>query len=152
VEGIDQFASEVFNVTDVEVLSAAKPRIKEIVQVSQDVNDRRPTRQRSVAEMTQLTAFHVVGDQGRGNIRQAFFQANIGSHVIPIRWQSRNPSAVGRIGGSPPRIRWPPILMVNPGSALVNEPINRFDHVDYRTQSFSEAESVPENEHQPQTV
>ncbi len=64
VQAVDEFAGEILDVADVQILSAAETGKEQLVEIGQDINDGGAAGQRLVTEMADLVAIDVSRDQG----------------------------------------------------------------------------------------
>ena len=85
VQAVDQVADVVFDVADVQVLPAPVAGIEDVHQVGEDVDDGFAAGQRLVAEVVDVPALGVGGDQRLGDLGQTFLQANVGGHADTSR-------------------------------------------------------------------
>src|SRR5438067_2033739 len=80
VQAIDQVAHVIFNVADVQVLPAGVTGVNDVHQIGKDIDNGVATGQGPVAEVIDPAIVGVGGNEGFGNFRKGFLEADVGGH------------------------------------------------------------------------
>lgn len=81
VQAVDDVADVILDVPQVQVLAPPDAGIEDVEKITQDLNHRLAAGQWFVAQVAGAAALGVGGNDGLGNVRQRFLEADIRGHA-----------------------------------------------------------------------